>query len=391
MMARKPVQLQIIGGGLAGLVAAVEAADRGAQVRLVEAHESLGGRARTSAAPHLAHEGPHVIYADGPLWRWLGERGLRPASSAVPAVAMSRFWFRRDGRLTRRPGVGLLRVVFSRGPAPVEESFGGWATRRFGADAARAAASAAGVVTYHYDPASLSARFVHERLRRAFSIPPRATYVVGGWPRLVEGLASAARDRGVVIETGRRVAEPPTDGPVVVATSLAAARALLGDDSLQYPCGAAALLDVAVRFDRRDAFVVSDLDECGWLERYTAPDPSLAPAGESLVQAQVPTRPGEDTAAALARVESLLNLGLPGWRDRLSWHRSSIARGRTGAVDLPGYTWQDRPAVDRGNGVYLAGDQVAAPGLLSEVSFTSALTAVQLALKSREGHHQSAR
>lgn len=97
------------------------------------------------------------------------------------------------------------------------------------------------------------------------------------------------------------------------------------------------------------------------------------------------------TAAALARVESLLDLGLPGWRDRLSWRRSSIARGRTGAVDLPGYTWQDRPAVDRGNGVYLAGDQVAAPGLLSEVSFTSAMTAVQLALTGREGHHHSAR
>jgi hypothetical protein len=30
--------------------------------------------------------------------------------------------------------------------------------------------------------------------------------------------------------------------------------------------------------------------------------------------------------------------------------------------------------------VYLAGDQVAAPGVLSEVSFTSALTAVSLAL-----------
>ncbi|CAM5327807.1 Phytoene dehydrogenase-like protein OS=Streptomyces albaduncus OX=68172 GN=FHS32_004002 PE=4 SV=1 [Streptomyces griseoloalbus] len=36
--------------------------------------------------------------------------------------------------------------------------------------------------------------------------------------------------------------------------------------------------------------------------------------------------------------------------------------------------------MDRGDGVYLAGDRVAAPGVLSEVSFTSALTAVSLAL-----------
>ncbi|MFM9662885.1 hypothetical protein ACKI2B_46550, partial [Streptomyces scabiei] len=39
-----------------------------------------------------------------------------------------------------------------------------------------------------------------------------------------------------------------------------------------------------------------------------------------------------------------------------------------------------RPAVERGDGVFLVGDQVASPGVLSEVSFTSALTAVSLAL-----------
>jgi hypothetical protein len=48
----------------------------------------------------------------------------------------------------------------------------------------------------------------------------------------------------------------------------------------------------------------------------------------------------------------------------------------TGALDLPGTAWRDRPQVDRGNGVYLVGDMVAAPGLLTEVSFNSALAAV---------------
>ncbi|NEC49490.1 FAD-dependent oxidoreductase, partial [Actinospica acidiphila] len=62
------------------------------------------------------------------------------------------------------------------------------------------------------------------------------------------------------------------------------------------------------------------------------------------------------------------------------WRREALADGRTGAVDPPGATWRDRPAVDRGDGVYLAGDRVAAPGVLSEVSFTSALPAVSLAL-----------
>ncbi|HEX3518971.1 MAG TPA: hypothetical protein VHT29_08055, partial [Solirubrobacteraceae bacterium] len=49
-------------------------------------------------------------------------------------------------------------------------------------------------------------------------------------------------------------------------------------------------------------------------------------------------------------------------------------------VDMPGTSWQDRPAVDRGGGVFLAGDMVAAPGLLSEVSYASAVQAAGLAL-----------
>lgn len=382
------MKLQIVGGGLAGLVAAVEAASQGAEVRLYEAHETLGGRARTSAEPYIAHEGPHVVYADGPMWSWLGRLQLRPPSAPVPARAMARFWFRRDGKLTRWPGNGLPRVVLHRRPAPVEESFATWASRRFGAETARLAASASGVATYHHDPGSLSARFVHDRLRRAFSVPPQATYITGGWSRLVDVLASEARRRGVVIETGHRVTELPSGGPVLVATSLAAARTLLGDDSLQQPSGAAALVDVSVRADRRDAFLVSDLDANGWLERYTAPDPSLAPSGESLVQAQVPLAPDDDTAVGIARVEALLDLGVPGWRERVTWRRDAIARGRTGAVDLPGRTWQDRPALDRGGDVYLAGDQVAAPGLLSEVSFNSAITATHLALgTARQASH----
>ncbi|CAM5549146.1 FAD-dependent oxidoreductase [Streptomyces tanashiensis] len=72
------------------------------------------------------------------------------------------------------------------------------------------------------------------------------------------------------------------------------------------------------------------------------------------------------------------------------WRREAVSQGRTGAVDRPGTTWRDRPAVDRGDGVYLVGDQVAAPGVLSEVSFTSAVEAVSLALRADlvGRHHQ---
>jgi phytoene dehydrogenase-like protein len=144
--------------------------------------------------------------------------------------------------------------------------------------------------------------------------------------------------------------------------------------------GRTLLLDLAVRAAPGDAFVVSDLDAAGWLERYTLPDPSLAPAGESLVQAQLPMRAGEGRAEAAARMETLAGQALPGLRERVTWRREGVAHRRTGALDLPGTTWRDRPAVDRGDGVFLAGDMVAAPGLLSEVSFHSALAAAHGAL-----------
>ncbi|HEU4908080.1 MAG TPA: FAD-dependent oxidoreductase, partial [Propionibacteriaceae bacterium] len=84
----------VIGGGLGGLAAAITAAEGGASVTLHEAHRTLGGRWRSTpvrkkaarnfsapdfsganpskAAPlYRAHEGPHVIYRDGPIWAWL--------------------------------------------------------------------------------------------------------------------------------------------------------------------------------------------------------------------------------------------------------------------------------------------------------------------------------
>lgn len=150
--------------------------------------------------------------------------------------------------------------------------------------------------------------------------------------------------------------------------------------SLHWPSGSTVCLDLGLRRRRGDPYVVSDLDEAGWVERFTACDSSLAPPGEELVQAQMPLRPGEDADAAAARLERLLDSSLPDWRERETWRRRQLMDGRTGALDLPGTTWRDRPAVDRGGGVFVAGDMVAAPGLLSEVAWASAITASRGAL-----------
>ncbi|MGW9402028.1 NAD(P)-binding protein [Streptomyces sp. NPDC055642] len=373
--------ITVIGGGFAGLTAAITAAEAGAKVTVHEAHHTLGGRARTAEGPYRTNDGPHALYNGGPHWTWLHRRGLVGPLAPVPPLEATRFRLRHRGTLRRTPPFALLRLLRHTGTeAPVDTDFRTWATTIAGEEGARAAAHYAAVALFHHDPGSLSAAFVQERLRRATRLPPEAHYPRGGWGCLIDRMAARAWNLGVRMETLSRVGTVPTGTPVVVATSLDSARSLLGDPTLTWPSGRTVLIDLALRTRRGDAFAVSDLDAPGWLERFTAQDRTLAPAGEQLVQGQIPIAPHQSRADGTARAEELLDLAFKGWRGRVTWRQQAVANGRTGAVDPPGTSWRDRPAIDRGDGVYLAGDQVAAPGVLSEVSFNSALTAVSLAL-----------
>jgi putative NAD(P)-binding protein len=372
-------QVTIVGGGLAGLTAAIAAAEEGAEVHLIEAHETLGGRARSSTGPYKANFGPHVIYKDGPLWGWLVERDLLPRYAGPPLAGIR---FRWQGAVRRTPPLGTIPAVLRlRGrEAPVDQDFRGWAASHADERTAEMLSSAAGVYTFHHDPGELSAAFVWKHsVRVLISPPPTARYLIGGWNSLIGTLEARVRRLGVKVETGRAVKSLPP-APVIVATELAQARELIGDDSLRWSGGKTVCLDLGLEHRRGDPFVVSDLDEAAWIERFSAPDSSLAPEGEELIQAQMPIRPGEGTESAALRLERLLDASLPEWRKRETWRRRQVMEARTGPLDYPGQSWRDRPAIDRGDGVFLAGDMVAAPGLLSEVSWASATEAARLAL-----------
>jgi len=373
--------ITVVGGGIAGLTAAITAAEGGgASVRLLEAHEELGGRARSMGGPYKANFGPHVIYKDGPLWDWLAERDLLPPFSGPPLAGIR---FRWQGEVRRTPPLGTIPAVLRlRGrEAPVDQDFRSWVAGHAGERTAAMLSAAAGVYTFHHDPGELSAAFVWSHsVRVLLSPPPTARYLRGGWGALIGALEARAQRLGVTIETGRAVESLP-ETPAIVATELGQARELLGDDSLSWPGGRTVCIDLGIRHRRGDPFIVSDLDEAGWIERFSAPDPSLAPEGEELIQAQMPIRPGEDADQAAQRLERLLDASLPQRRERETWRRRQVMEGRSGPLDYPGKTWRDRPAVDRGDGVYLAGDMVAAPGLLSEVAWASGVEAGKLALE----------
>ena len=367
-------EITVIGGGLAGLTAAITAAESGTDVRLLEAHSELGGRGRSTNGPYKANLGPHAIYAGGVLWEWLTQRGLMPPLARPPLTGVR---FHYEGAVHRTPPLSMIPPGLRlRGRmAPTDQDFRSWVTDHADERTAGYLSALAGVYTFYHDPGELSAAFVWQRTQRLLLQPrPPARFIVGGWTSLVEALERRARELGVQIVLGERV-DVVAGSPVIVALELRDARALLGDDSLQWPSGRTVCLDLGLRERRGDPWVVSDLEHAGWVERYTAQDSSLAPGGEQLVQAQMPIRPDESVDDAGLRLERLLDASLEEWRERVTWRRRQVMDGRSGALDLPGTTWRDRPAVDRGEGVFLCGDQVAADGCLSEVSFASAIDA----------------
>ncbi|HEV7773051.1 MAG TPA: NAD(P)-binding protein [Conexibacter sp.] len=374
-------EITVIGGGVAGLVASIACAEGGAPVRLLEAHETLGGRGRSTDGPYVANFGPHVLYANGTLWDFMRERDLLPPMARPPLTGVL---FRAGGKRRRTPPIAFTRAVlrlWRTREAPDDVSFRTWVAERCDERSAELLSRSCGVFAFHHDPGELAAGFVWERFRQAFlDLPLKARYTRGGWGALIDRLEAGARAAGVQIETGARVTELPADGPTIVATELPEARALLDDPTLDWPSGRTVALDLGLRKRRGDAFVVWDLDEAGWIETYSVPDKTLAPAGHALVQAQMPLRPGESTEDGERRLEALLDVGFRGWRERVAFRRRQLLDGRSGALDLPGTSWRDRPVIDRGDGVFLCGDSVAAPGLLSDPAVTSAVEAARLAV-----------
>ncbi|AFA76184.1 hypothetical protein GPOL_174p01650 (plasmid) [Gordonia polyisoprenivorans VH2] len=374
--------ITVVGGGLAGLTAAIACAESGAPVHLYEAHERVGGRGRATARPYVAHEGAHVFYADGPHYRWLKRRGFVSGLGwPSPLDMVTLLHFRAEGRVRALPPFPVLRAQTRKWlTAPTDVDFHSWASQRWGDEAARQIANAIAVVTYDADTGRLSAAFVWELFQRVLGPNvPAIRWVRGGWQTVIDRMATRATELGVKIHTGTRVDTLPTGGPVIVATELAAAGQLLGDSTLSWTSGHTALFDVAVPRDRHDANLIFDLDEGGFHESYSMQDDSVAPHKEALYQLQMPIRDGETHASAHQRLAIFAEQALPNWAERSTWHRTSIAKGRTGALDLPGQTWHDRPAINRGDGVYLIGDMVAAPGMRGEISINSAVIAATAA------------
>lgn len=103
-----PRDIAVVGGGLAGLAAAIEAAGAGAAVTLHDARETLGGRARTREVDGFSlNEGPHALYVDGEAMAFLRSIGREPAGGTPdPSRGVG-----VDGRVVGPLPAGLRSVI----------------------------------------------------------------------------------------------------------------------------------------------------------------------------------------------------------------------------------------------------------------------------------------
>lgn len=290
---------------------------------------------------------------------------MLPETAWISPMA-SRFHF--GGRVRRTAPTALLTgFAGARKSAPVEASFAEWASSALSPEAARLLARLAGAsFSYHHDPGGLSAKFVWDRLRWMM-LPPAVHRVLGGWNALVDRLVQRSRDLGVEIECGHTVDELP-EPPVIVALELRDAAKLLGRE-FSWPSAGGVALDIGLEHRRGDPGTILDLDHGLFIQGQHA---SAAPAGHRLYQAHCAFKPSQSADDARARIEDVFDHAFPHWRQRVAFRRQMNVAGRTGAVDYPGQSWRDRPGIEQAQGVFLVGDSVAAEGLLSEVSFSSA-------------------
>jgi phytoene dehydrogenase-like protein len=405
-----PGNVNIIGGGITGLVAAIELARAGAGVTLFESAAELGGRARTkNAGGYFLNQGPHALYITGAFKRELDRLGIPYSGQKTNPHEPQGLY---QGKLHRLPTslsslafnslfsvsekisfAGVQKAIMD--GATGKGSFADWLDGQHLSPLVRAAIEAISrVSSYANAPSLVDAAAMLGQIRRGVK---GVLYIDGGWAAIVAELAKAAREAGADLRSGAAVERVMVEGRrsrvvladgsdhVADATLLAlgpkeavrlapAISSLAGHAQDAIPVRANTL-DLALETlpEGAKAFAMG-IDQPFYFSVHTFAA-KLAPEGRAVVHVAkylpVDEMPGSD---AIRELESLADLAMPGWRPlekKRQELRGMVVSNALVRADKP----RPRVTLEDAPGVFVAGDWVGDEGMISDASAASAVAA----------------
>ena len=413
------IDVVVVGGGLAGLVAASTAAKAGRRVVVLDAHP-LGGRARVDDRNGFRfNRGPRALYLGGAARPILDSLGVDTRAGASPAVPQSqgrhegqlRLLPQGPGSLLRTPllrpkdkvRVGLFLTRFPKldTKALAGTSFGTFlAEQHLSPTAADLVRMLARVATYAAEPDAADAGAVVGNMQLALAEGVR--YLDGGFQAIVDALQATAMNVGVEFRTlaatcvqpGSGSASPvvhTAQGPisassVVLASGTPEAMAHLlaapikGADHLTAPV-TAACLELGLKRPPRYP-VVFGIGEPLYLSTH-CPPAQLAPPGHAVVHVM------RNHAADEALDHREQRAWLWAAAQQAGVTESDVVEERflaemvvTGGMPTAaggGFAGRPTPASPDRPGILLAGDWVGPVGLLADAAVSSGAEAGHLA------------
>ncbi len=418
-MADEKWDVVVVGGGLGGLLSAIQLAVPGRRVLLLERAARPGGRAISNVEPtgHVFNLGPHALYRAGAAAALLQRVGIPFEGGVVkgtggmalkagrlhtlpvgPVTLLTTNLVRAGGRLEL--AATLARLIRKLPTVEPTMSIEAWLEDTIRHDDAREVIRALiRLATYSAMSERLSAAAALSQLH--LSLTGGVMYLNGGWQSLVDAARARATEAGVIIEPHARVdavggSSPSEDVEVTVSDgrTLRASSVVLAvgpeealrllpveaQEEFRAEAGAlepvrAACLDLGLArlpMPRRSFALGIDAPVYGSVHSAWA---TLAHGGGATLQLSRYLQPGEDGARALFALEELMDAWQPGWRQEVRARRflpNLTVMHALPTIDRrrPTGTLQSLPRV------HLVGDWVGPQGMLLDAVACSAQAAV---------------
>jgi phytoene dehydrogenase-like protein len=430
----KAKEIAIIGGGLAGLTAAVYLARDGKKVTVIEKSSEFGGRARTTVKDKFYfNQGAHALYLDGIGPKILDELNIKFNGKKVDTA---KYFVTKKGKMYKVPiklsqlfttrllnGLGskieVIGFFTKLNKLNLKElnsiSFQGWLDKNFkNSDSKDFIKMLGRIATYTYNAENVSAGLVLNQIKIA--VNGGVIYIDKGWQTLVEQLVEIGKRNGVKYINGKSVvaikqsynADRQNTQPfwnislsdntsfeyhnIIIATNPSHVYSLLKDNALIDPAylnqlekinrpAKVATLDLALSgLSNPNVYGAYGMDNPLYLSLHSA-FAKLSTDGNGIlfhVMKYLDPSAKQDPVQDKAELEELLDMAQPGWRKMVLRQRflpNMIASNTV--ININDGILESRPdvVVPGVDNLYIVGDWVGQEGMLADASFASAKAA----------------